>query len=177
MLCCHCKKNQAAKTYEWVKNGEKQTDYYCLDCYEQNFLSIKEGEKTLSACPYCGATKESILLHKLVGCGYCYKMLEEVVMPLVTGMQNTSLSHKGKKPPLLGDIQVEEISLEYEAKLRADARFQRQCNELKSVIAKLLSDGEFEGAREYQEKLKKMEEKLAVEEDFVWRQTNLSKQT
>ena len=98
-------------------------------------------------------------------------------MPLVTGMQNTALSHKGKKPPLGEDYPMEEISVKYEAELRVEARFKRQCNELKSVIEKLLADGDFEGAKEYQEKLKKMEETSVVEEDFVWRQTSSSKQT
>ena len=184
MLCCKCRKNQATKTYELMKNGEKQTQYYCLDCFERNFLYVEEeeGEKLLSSCPYCGASKEDILAKKLVGCGYCYATLASVVLPMVVSMQNTTQSHKGKKPPLSEeDLPAsEEMTApvyEYETKLRKDVRFKRQCHELEEVIGKLLSEGDFEGAKEYEEKLKRMKEKSAVEEDFVWRQTNLSKQT
>lgn len=185
MLCCKCRKNQAAKTYEQVKNGEKQTEYYCLDCFERNFLYVEEeeGEKLLSSCPYCGVSKEDILTKKLVGCGYCYATLASVVLPMVVSMQNTTKAHTGKKPPLgEEDLSVAEETpsfplYEYESKRRKEVRFKRQCHELEEVIGKLLADGDFEGAKEYEEKLKRMKEKSAVEEDFVWRQTNLSRRT
>ena len=55
MLCGKCKKNQATKTYETLKNGKKQTEYFCLECYHKGFVYVEEGE-ALSACPYCGTT-------------------------------------------------------------------------------------------------------------------------
>ena len=180
MLCCKCNKNQAAKTYERIKNGESQIEYYCLDCYDRKFLYVEEaeGENSLSACPYCGTSKEVILTKKLVGCAHCYRMLAGVVLPLTVSMQNTREAHCGKTPPYLEEQLVpDNISYEYASKLRNQARFKRQCYELQSVIEKLLSDGDFDGAEEYQVKLKKMKEKSAIEEDFVWRQTSLSKQT
>ena len=183
MLCCKCRKNQAAKTYEQVKNGEKQTEYYCLDCFERNFLYVEEeeGEKLLSSCPYCGVSGADILSKKLVGCGYCYRALASTVLPMVVRMQNTTRAHTGKKPPLgEEDLSVADASpplYEYESKRREEARFKRQCHELEEVIGKLLSDGDFEGAKEYEEKLKRMKEKSVVEEEFVWRQTNLSSRT
>ena len=62
MLCLQCKKNQATKTYEQIKNGVNQTEYYCLDCYHRLFLCQQEteGEVALSACPYCGTKAEEI---------------------------------------------------------------------------------------------------------------------
>ena len=167
MLCCNCKKNQAAKTYEQIKNGEKSTTLYCLDCYERLFLYVKEaeGEKSLSACPYCGATKEEIVKSKLVGCGYCYKTLSDTVLPMVFSMQGAE-THKGNCPP-----SGEEDGCEnYE-----QARFRRQCHELETVMEKLVAEKDFQGAKEYEEKLKRMQEKSEVEEEFVWRRPSLSK--
>ena len=58
MLCCHCKKNQATKTYDRITDGKKQTEYYCLDCYHRLFISIeadaaegKGGDRQIAMCP------------------------------------------------------------------------------------------------------------------------------
>lgn len=185
MLCCHCQKNQAAKTYERMKNGEKDSKYYCLDCYERLFLGVEEaeGDELLSACPYCGTTKAEIEKSKLVGCGYCYTTLGYVVLPMVLSMQGAEI-HQGKQPPLSEEDGYENYEQaactdakalqECEAEIRKQARFQRQCHELETVIGKLIAERDFQGAKEYEEKLKRMKEKSEVEEEFVWRRQNTS---
>ena len=175
MLCCNCKKNQAAKTYERVKDGEKFTQYYCLDCYQRLFLDVVKTEDSLSVCPYCGMTKEELSKGKLVGCGYCYKTLFDMVMPLVISMQGVE-THKGKCPPLEDEEEQSSYTdAECETEKRKRARFLRQCHELETIIGKLVAEQDFQGAKEYEEKLKRMKEKSEVEEEFVWRRRSLFK--
>lgn len=170
MLCLQCKKNQATKTYEQVKNGVKQTEYYCLDCYHRLFLCQQEaeGELALSACPYCGVTAAEFQKTKMVGCAYCYQMLEKTLWPEVIKMQGGK-AHKGKKPFVEEDIQVSGVGEKAEDEAMQKTKFRRQCRELEMVIEKLQKDGDTLGAKNYQEKLLRMQKKSMIEEDFVWR--------
>ena len=108
MACGHCGKNQAVKTYEEIKNGKKQVEYYCLDCYHRLFLYADEteGDFSLSACPYCGMTLAEVKKGKLVGCANCYKMMSVGTLPMIKKMQGEK-AHRGKTPPLEGyDVNV-----------------------------------------------------------------------
>ena len=99
MLCGKCKKNQATKTYEQIKNGKKDLSYYCLSCYHETFLCVDEepSAQAFSACPYCGTTASEFKKRNLVGCAHCYTMLSSTIFPVVTKMQGGKL-HKGKSP-------------------------------------------------------------------------------
>ena len=103
MLCCHCKKNQATKTYDRITDGKKQTEYYCLDCYHRLFISIeadaaegKGGDRQIAMCPYCGTSEEDFRACGLVGCAQCYQSLSKAVIPVVIRLQGTE-THCGKK--------------------------------------------------------------------------------
>ena len=171
MLCVQCKKNQATKTYEQIKSGGKVTEYYCLDCYHRFFLDQQEVESdlALSACPYCGVTAEEFKNTKMVGCAYCYKMLGGAVMPEIIKMQGIK-GHVGKCPTF--EEGIEPIGSSDRAKREAmeKTKFYRQCKELRMIIEKLQKDGDEEGARNYQDKLSRMQQKARLEEDFVWRE-------
>lgn len=95
MLCAKCKKNQATKTYELIKNGKQERVYYCLECYHNDFVFV-ETETTLSACPYCGTTATQFKRTSLVGCAQCYTALAHVVFPVVSKMQGGE-KHRGKR--------------------------------------------------------------------------------
>ena len=92
-------------------------------------------------------------------------------------------AHNGKHPPLEGNYgdpydYEDTVSAEYRAKAIAQARYERQCRELQIIIKKLKSEGNFEDAKNYEEKLTAMKNRSAIEEDFVWRtRQNLSKQS
>ena len=170
MLCAKCKKNQATRTYEQVKNGVNETQYYCLDCYHRLFLCQQEaeGENTLSACPYCGTTAEEFKATNMVGCAYCYQMLEKTIWNAVLKMQGKK-AHTGKRPSLaegFEDVIAHESGVQSAIK---QTKFQRQCRELEMVIARLKKDGNIEGAKNYEERLLRMKKKMTIEEDFVWR--------
>lgn len=182
MACGYCKKKDATKTYEEIKNGKAVVEYYCLDCYHKLFLDTQEaeGERSLSACPYCGTTLSEFRAGKLVGCAYCYRMMSAGIMPSVFKMQGKK-AHRGKTPPLEMDEAFGE-DFEFDAGFKAQtvarARFERQCNELNLIIKKLQDEGNYADAKEYADKLSQMKSKSAIEEEFVWRAPrNLSKRS
>ena len=131
MLCGKCKKNQATKSYERIKDGKKTLDYYCLDCYHSSFIDGGDESEELTACPYCGTTAESIKKRNLVGCANCYTSLRSALYPIVKKMQGGRV-HTGKSP--VGDQR---------------GSVERRCHELKEIINKLNEEGDFDGARAY----------------------------
>lgn len=173
-LCAYCKKNHAAKSGDDVKNGKAVVEYYCLDCYARLFLSEERaGGSALNACPYCGMTIEEIRAGKLVGCAHCYTTMSVGVFPIIRKMQKKKV-HNGKLPPLDGDYGDpydfdDSVGEQYRAKAMAQARYDRQCNELEIIIKKLKSEDRLEEAKGYEEKLTAMRNTSAIEEDFVWR--------
>ncbi len=176
MLCLQCKKNQATKTYEQIKNGVKNTEYYCLDCYHRLFLCQQEaeGEEMLSACPYCGVTAQEFERTKMVGCAYCYRMMENVVLPAIVKMQGAK-GHVGKFPTIEEGLEPLLPSEKAKTEALKKTKFRRQCRELEMIIEKLQKDGDETGAKDYQDKLNRMKKKSAIEEDFVWRETHATK--
>ena len=95
MLCGKCRKNQATKTYEQIKNGKKETAYYCLECYHNRFVCPENftGQPLLS-CPYCGTTVTQLKKTNIVGCAHCYDTLAHAVLAIVTKMQGGEI-HNG----------------------------------------------------------------------------------
>ena len=176
MDCLCCGYNQAVKTYYQTKNGKKQAEYYCLECYHRLFLSVDEAESgvSLSDCPYCGMKMSEIEKRKLVGCANCYKALRDTLVPLIVKMQQCEKAHRGKMPPLdgydgdadVGLLQATDAFFEQKVSL---ARFERQCNELEIIIAKLKEEDNYEDAKGYADKLSTMLSKSTIEEEFVWR--------
>ena len=98
MLCCSCKKNQATNIYETIKDGKRQTNYYCAGCYRRLFISTAESKKTAKkeACPYCKTTSDDFLKTGLVGCEKCYTHLLQTIQPVILRMQGNA-KHIGKK--------------------------------------------------------------------------------
>lgn len=100
-LCCECKKNHPAISYERKVRGGVETEHYCLSCYESKFLSVSsdghENGKVYEVCPYCGRTAEELKKTALVGCAHCYHTLGLVAVPMVVRMQqNAADVHRGK---------------------------------------------------------------------------------
>ena len=149
MLCGKCKKNQATKSYERIKDGKKEVEYYCLDCYHASFVDSGDEENSPIACPYCGTSAETIKKRNLVGCAECYTTMRAVLFSIVKKMQGGRV-HTGKTP--VGDERD---------------RVRRRCGELKQIIDKLNSEGNFDEARAYTERLTELQ-KGAEKEDYVW---------
>ena len=170
MRCGYCGKNEATKTYERIKDARRSVEYYCMDCYHKLFLDTDkaEGETSLSACPYCGMTIEEFRAGKIVGCAYCYRTMRAGILPTIVKMQG-ELSHTGKTPPLGDGDMAEEPQGIFHAEATERARYQRQCNDLEIIIAKLKAENNYEDAKGYADKLSSMRSNTAIEEEFVWR--------
>ena len=177
MRCFYCNQNEATKSYEKIKNGERKREYYCLTCYGRLFLCEDgaEGEKSRSACPYCGTTLKEFRMRKIVGCPYCYQTMASGILPSILKMQGDTCGHRGKKPPL--SVEDETVfdgmafsSLakrdEYREEMEGRERFARQKKEMESLIDFL--SGDLSRRREYEEKLERMERSGAIEEEIVW---------
>ncbi len=182
-LCRCCKKNQAVRSYQRDKKDSSTWEFYCLECYGRLFLDGGEESKGAEErCPYCEMTLSEARAGKLVGCAHCYQTMWSGLFPLVSKMQGDRV-HRGKTPPIdeeYGELPTlgENASEAYRAATLARVRYDRQKRELKIIIEKLIAEGDFDGAKCYEEKLTAMENRSAVEEDFVWRtRRSLSKQS
>lgn len=147
MLCAKCKKNQATKTYELMKNGNKEITYYCLECYHRDFVCV-ETETTLSACPYCGTTVSQFKRTSLVGCAQCYQALSHVVFPWITKMQGGE-KHRGKR-----------------AYATEAERIERRCNELDIMANKYYLENDDKSAAVYEERIDEVRAKK--EGEVIW---------
>ena len=145
MLCVRCKKNQAIKTYEQVRNGKTEYAYYCLKCDE----FLQERERTY--CPYCGTTAAKFQRTKLVGCEKCYQALRIVVDPVVEKMQGTT-PHMGKR-----------------AYVNKQERIKQRCEELSTLAKKRYSENDDKGAGKYETAIDIL--RSGMEENFVWKIT------
>ena len=153
MLCCHCKKNQATKTYDRITDGKKQTEYYCLDCYHRLFISIeadaaegKGGDRQIAMCPYCGTSEEDFRACGLVGCAQCYQSLSKAVIPVVIRLQGTE-THCGKKPRNSGERE----------------EMVRRRNLLKTRVEELIKNRSYEAAKMCSDELKRLNKLLYKE--------------
>ncbi len=167
MACKICNRTDAIKAYRQRKGMDWETEEYCAECYARLFLDIEKAESdaTFSACPYCGLTVAELQKTKMTGCGYCYRMLYDSVLPVIVKMQGKK-AHNGKTPPASFD--EEQTTETDKQKQIAKARFKRQCYELNIIIRKLQRLGKYEEARGYADKLSRMKSNAAVEEEFVW---------
>ena len=176
MRCFYCNKNEATKSYERIKNGEKKREYYCLSCYGQLFLC--EGgteDQNLSACPYCGTTLKEFRLRKIVGCPYCYQTMSAGIMPSILKMQGDECGHRGKKPPLSVEDEMEfgQVNFgtfsdrdDYREEMEQRERFSRQMREMELLVDFLKED--VPRQKEYLDKLERMRRSGKIEEEIVW---------
>ena len=158
MLCSQCKKNQATKTYERLKKGKKEIEYYCLNCYHNAFLSETQASVApVSACPYCNTTVAELKKRNLVGCAYCYTTLGAALQPTIKKMQG-DYAHIGKKA--------------YETTVE---KTQKRRQELEVLAEKCYSANDDIAGAKYDEQISRLLE--GYEEEFVWDHRLLSKQS
>ena len=148
MLCGNCRKNQATKTYEQIKDGKKTLEYYCMSCYQKLFLTQKSNEE-FDHCTYCGMTAEKIKKYNLVGCAFCYPIFEKILYPTIVKLQG-SKANNGKGP------QIDET-----------ARLNRKVNQFRCLIAKYNEENDNETVRLYSKQLSLLQSN-SDKEELVW---------
>ena len=146
-LCCRCQKLPAVKSHEEISDGVTHSYYYCLNCYQEIFLSDKEAyfEQTSSVtvCPECGMTSKEFFASGLVGCANCYKYLEKDVLPTVVKLQGGRV-HCGKRTSLTAER--EELILKR--------------NEERRLVESCLAEHRFDDAQRHLNNLKELNKRL-----------------
>lgn len=155
MLCGHCRKNQATKTYEGIKKGKKTIGYFCLECYHRLFIVAESTLVAPDCCPYCGTDVAELKKRNLVGCAKCYEVFAPALNPVIVKMQGGAV-HCGKSP-----------------QGGENEKLVRRASELKTIVNKLNAERDFKAARAYTERLSALQEGVE-EEDYVWRKHPLS---
>ncbi len=163
-LCQHCKIRHAARSYADPKTPQKR-EFYCLECYSRLFIDEEGADEP--TCAFCGTTLAEAQKTKIVGCAHCYTTMQTGLTPMIRNMQG-GRAHAGKTPPIEGYSEPSSLG-QYRQREIERARFERQCRELEIIIEKLKAEEKFEDAKGYAEKLAAMKNRLAIEEDFVWR--------
>ena len=153
MLCIHCKKNQATKTYERLKNGKKEMEYYCLSCYRYA-VAEQEDLSPRSACPYCGTTIAELKKRNLVGCAQCYTTLAHALQPTIQKMQGAT-SHVGARP------------FENDGNKK-----QMRILELRTLAEKCYAENDDAAAARYESQMARLI--AGEEEEYVWNNRLLS---
>lgn len=178
MRCFYCNKHEAVKSYERMRKGVAKREYYCLSCYEKLFLCRENSDEgaSLSVCPYCERTVAEFETSKLVGCPYCYKGMQEKILPVIVKMQGGDCGHRGKLPPISEENEAllekerfvtEEEKDAFRLEIASAERFTRQKGEMDMLVA-YLSRKDPARAEEYREKTERMNRTGAVEEEIVW---------
>lgn len=152
-LCFRCKKRPAVKSYERITDGVSRAFYYCLNCYEEIFLSDKEDyfeqnrSTSVGVCPECGTTSQEFFASGLVGCASCYKYLEKDVLPTIVKLQG-GRAHCGKRTSLTDERESLILKRNNERALvercLAEHRYEQAQQHLKNLkeLNKLLYGGE-----------------------------------
>jgi protein-arginine kinase activator protein McsA len=123
-------------------------------------------------------TLDEVRAGKLVGCAYCYRTMRAGVYPLIKKMQGDG-AHTGERPPLSSHRDYENLehySEDEKKNIIQEARLEKQCRELETIIEKLKAEKDYEAAKDYAGKLSAMRENLEIQEEFVWRTRPTSKQ-
>lgn len=114
MLCQKCGKNQANTRVKTIVNG-KLTEYsLCGECAAEmgygsfishlnfgnilgSFFDDFKGVGDVERCPECGASFDEIMHSGNVGCGKCYQIFYNRLLPTIQRIHGTT-AHKGKAP-------------------------------------------------------------------------------
>lgn len=147
MLCQHCNAKEATNHYKRIINGKKEEAYLCAACAHElgydrmmeemtmglgmgigsmlgNFISATSSVNTALAgverCPRCGSSFNDIVSWGMVGCGDCYGMFHDRLMPSIENLHGHAI-HNGKVAKK-ATIKVKEELSEKEKLKRADRK-------------------------------------------------------
>ncbi len=168
MLCQNCKKREAnTHIVRTVGNNTVET-YLCSECakeygFETSFsvsdflfgdmLSSPFMQSKTQRCPVCSSSFGEISASGKVGCGNCYKVFENELMPTVARLHSLPL-HKGKSPNKASPKQ--QSADEPKPKTKRLTKEERIAK-LKAEQEEMIKSENFEKAAELRDKIKKLE--------------------
>lgn len=159
MLCEKCGKNHATTHIKTVVNGIVREYNLCADCAAKNgygansitgMLASMLGDissptlKSEKTCPLCGATFSDIAHSGKMGCGECYKIFKDEILPYIKRVHGAT-THTGKIPnraPLI--VKPKEKTVD----------------QLRQELSRLVAEEKYEQAAIVRDKIKEMESEV-----------------
>lgn len=164
MLCDICGKNQATVHLTEIID-EKMTELHlCEDCAQEKSAQMETHfgladllagladlgsqasvtkKETRVKCPRCGLTYEDFKKVGRLGCGECYSVFKEALLPLLKRIHG-STQHYGKSPT---------------RKTARAVKSKSELQELKEKLQKSIQLEEFEEAAKLRDRIREMEKK------------------
>lgn len=168
MKCQKCGKNQATTHIKTVTNGEYAQYELCSQCAKEmgytNIFSDMENEfsnllgsffgnalparSQATRCETCGSTYNEIAKSGHVGCGECYEIFGEQLMPSIRRMHGNT-THCGKVPHSIEYTKSQDV-------VEEDPQ-QSEIENLKEQLQQAIKEENFEMAAQLRDKIKEME--------------------
>ncbi|HHU92247.1 MAG TPA: hypothetical protein GXZ20_03790 [Halanaerobiaceae bacterium] len=168
MICQRCNKNVSSVHLTRIVNGKKTELYLCEDCAREaghlsfpennpfdftNFLKgILNPEEEIygdyfqeDRCSLCGMSYQDFTKNALLGCSNCYIEFENRLEPILRRIHG-NIVHNGKVPKRTGGT----------------LRIRKEIEEYKEEMQRAVDNEEFERAAELRDKIKELENMLAV---------------
>ncbi len=169
MLCQNCGKNEATTHIRRVVNGDTTQTHLCAECanhlgYGDMFSGFglnlddffggflgdtvqKLASPAEQKCPKCGNTFSDIVRSGKVGCGQCYEIFYDKLLPSIQRIHGR-IKHSGKQSPGIDTVaeSVEENKVDPVAKLKEE-------------LAAAIENQEFEQAAVIRDKIRELESK------------------
>jgi protein arginine kinase activator len=111
MLCQNCGKHEATTHVTQVINGKKTELYLCPQCagqmgnpfssmFSDLFFPNTAGSHSMAetTCPSCGMTLSRLEETGRVGCGQCYSVFSQALLPYIRRVQGTDHQKKPQLP-------------------------------------------------------------------------------
>lgn len=170
MKCQNCNTKEANVHVTKIMNGEKSEIHLCEECARQKqeyglsntiglsfpiaYLNIMDGIYEVMSgapqssseeisCQICGMTFEDFRRTGRVGCGDCYSMFSNNMLPLIKRVHG-NFQHNGKIPKRTGGV----------------IKVKRSVEKFKEELKKLVENEEYEKAAEVRDKIKELENEL-----------------
>lgn len=158
MMCDKCGKNPATTHVKTVVNGKVEETNLCTYCAAKegygnfgqlslgNMLasmfgdSISSGRSTKKRCECCGSSFADIAQSGRVGCGECYSVFREELMPSLNRLHGKAF-HVGKAPEQFTAPETKEDKIK----------------KLKEELSAAIEKEEFEAAAELRDKIRALE--------------------
>jgi len=163
-MCDNCKENVATVHYtEIVDNKLKKMDL-CEDCARQKNIGIniqfsvadilkglteahlEKKDDTAEKCPLCGLSFGMFRKKGKLGCGECYEVFSEELVPILNDIHK-NIQHVGTKP--VGARRTKSVSSNNMTKL----------DDLTAKLEKAVKNEEYEEAAVIRDKIKTLQQK------------------
>lgn len=171
MLCDICGKNQATVHLTEIIDDKMTELHLCEDCAQKKSSQMethfgladllagladlgtqfnKTTKETKVKCPRCGLTYEDFKKVGRLGCGECYSVFKDSLLPLLKRIHG-STQHYGKAPKKIQKVEKTAVKTTVKAK--------NELQELREQLQKAIELEEFEEAARLRDKIREIEKK------------------